>query len=46
MKLGPVTNFNKINKTASEKFDDFVKSFVFSQFMANLEQCGSWIQDK
>ena len=29
MKLGPVTNFNKINKTASEKFDDFVMSENF-----------------
>ena len=50
MKLGPVTKLDKRNKTTSKKFDDEVISenydvIVIFQFMANLEQSGSWILD-
>ena len=50
MKLGPVTKLDKRNKTTSKKFDDDVMLencdvIVIFQFMANLEQSGSWIPD-
>ena len=48
MKLGPVNNRYKKNKTTSKNFDGdvmskIVTSFSFFQFMANLEQSGSRI---
>ena len=50
MKLGPVNNRYKKNKTTSKNFDGdvmskIVTSFSFFQFMANLEQSGSRIPD-
>ena len=50
MKLGPVTKFDKRNKTTSNKFDDDVMSangdvIVIFQFFANLEQSKSRIPD-
>ena len=51
MKLGPVTKLDKRNKKTSKKFGDDVMSkimtsLLFFQFMANLEQSGSWIPDE
>ena len=48
MKLGPVTNLDKGNKTTSKKIDDDVISenydvIVIFQFTTNLEQWGSQI---
>ena len=50
MKLGPVTKFNKINKTTSKNSDDEVMSgkcdvLSFFGFLANLEQSGGRIPD-
>ena len=43
MKLAPVTNFNKRNKTTSKNFDVDVMSFF--GFLANLEHSGRQIPD-
>ena len=48
MKLGLVTKHDKKNKKLSKKFDDdfmlvTVMSFLYFQFMANVEQCESCI---
>ena len=50
MKLGPVTEVDKRNKTTSKTFDDapcrkIVTSLRFLQFTANLEQSGGRIPD-
>ena len=50
MKLGPVTNLDKRNKTTSQKFEltscwKIVTLLSFFQFIANLEQFGSGILD-
>ena len=50
MKLGPVTNLDKRNKTTSKKKMmmscwQIVTSLSFFQFMANLEQFKIWIPD-
>ena len=47
MKLGPVTELDKRNRTTSKEFyDDFMlETFLFFQFMTNLEQSGSPILD-
>ena len=46
MKLGPVTQLDKRNKTASKNLDEtscrkIVTSLLFFQFMTNLEQSRS-----
>ena len=41
MKLGTVTKLDKRNKTTSKNLK--VTSLSFFQFMANLNQLGSWI---
>ena len=54
MNLGPVTKFDKRNKTTSKKFDDDVIPencdvkivIVISGFLANLEQSGSRIPNR
>ena len=50
MKLGPVTEINKRNKTTSKNlarasFRKIVTSLSFFKFLANLEQSGGWIPD-
>ena len=50
MKLGPVTKLHKRNKITSKNLTmasclEIVTSLSFFQFMANLEQSGSWILD-
>ena len=50
MKLGPVRKIDNRNKTTLKKTDNDVisqnvMSLLFFQFMANLEQFGSQIQD-
>ena len=50
MKLGPVTKLEKRNKTMSKNLTvrscwQMVTSLSFFQFMANMEQSRSWIQD-
>ena len=51
MKLGPVTRLDKRKTALSKKkmmmasCQQIVTSIPFSQFMANLEQSGSWILD-
>ena len=50
MKLRPVTELDKKNKTTSKKltmtsYRQVVTSLSFFQFMANLEQSGSRISD-
>ena len=50
MKLGPVTKFNKRNKTTSKNFamsssQQIKMSLSFFPFMVNLEQSESWIAD-
>ena len=54
MNLGPVTKFDKRNKTTSKKFDDDVIPencdvkivIVSSGFLANLEQSGGQIPNR
>ena len=48
MKFGPITKLDKKNRLALRKFDyDLMLPncdvIVIFQFMANLEQSGSWI---
>ena len=50
MKLGPVTKLYKRNKITSKNLTmasclEIVTSLSFFQYMANLEQSGSWILD-
>ena len=50
MKLGPVTKLDKRNSKKSKKLAmtpcrEIVTSLSFFQFIANLEQFGSWISD-
>ena len=50
MTLGPVTKHDNSNKAMLKSFtmtsyQQIVRSLPFSQFLANLEQSGSWIPD-
>ena len=50
MKLGSVTKLDNRNKKMSKEFDDGIMLTncdvtVIFQFMANLEESGSWIRD-
>ena len=50
MKLGSVTKLEKRKDTRSKKIDDdfmpeIVTSLSIFQFMANMQQSGSWVPD-